>query len=169
MASAHAACLHITRLQEFTAATKIGLYADFAGELPTRPLFEVARASGKLCLFPVVGLTKSLHFRLLDRWEELRPGRYGVLEPPPGSEEIALGHQDLAVVPGIAFDGDGRRLGSGAGYYDRTFPPGVPAPFLVGFAFDLQRIERVPSASHDRSMNAVVTERGFWRVPRSER
>jgi len=165
LASALEACERLVALHEFSAAARIGLYAAVAGEIPTRPLYEAARAAGKACLLPaVVAEGKPLRFLPLERWEDLRPGRYGVPEPPGDGAESALSPSDLVVVPGLAFDVEGRRLGSGAGYYDRSFPPGAPAPLLVGFAFDRQRVERVPSVPHDRAMDILVTERGVWRV-----
>lgn len=164
-ACARRAAEGVLALAELATAPQVALYAAVAGELPTRPLFEAVRATGKRCLLPaVVGLGQPLVFRIAERWEDLVPGRYGVPEPRADSEALAPGPDDLAVVPGLAFDVDGRRLGTGAGHYDRTFPPGRPAPLLVGFAFDLQRVERVPSAPHDRAMDVVVTERGAFRA-----
>jgi len=72
------------------------------------------------------------------------------------------GDGDVVIVPGRAFDRAGRRLGRGVGYYDRTFPPGGRSqPLLVGMACEAQILESVPADSHDRSMDAIVTERGF--------
>jgi len=162
---AEAAGRRVLALAELAGSPRVALYAAVGSELPTRALFEALRAAGKRCLLPgVEGPEMPLWFEIVERWEDLRPGRYGVPEPEAGGDRIALGPGDLAVVPGLAFDQEGRRLGAGAGHYDRTFPPGWPAPFLVGFAFDLQRVERVPSAPHDRAMDVVVTERGAWRA-----
>lgn len=98
----------------------------------------------------------------MERWRELCPGRFGVLEPPAGAPEEAPAVGDAVVVPGVAFDRAGGRLGRGGGHYDRAFPPGAPgAPLLVGFAHAFQLVECVPSDSHDRRMDAIVTERGM--------
>jgi len=165
LSRAREACAWLVRLTEFAAAGRIGLYVAVAGEIPTRPVYEAARAAGKACLLPtVVAAAKPLEFLPLERWEDLRAGRYGVPEPPVDGAGSALAPSDLVVIPGLAFDVEGRRLGTGAGYYDRSFPPGAPAPLLVGFGFDLQRVERVPNAPHDRAMDALVTERGVWRA-----
>jgi 5-formyltetrahydrofolate cyclo-ligase len=72
-----------------------------------------------------------------------------------------LASEDLVVVPGLGFDAAGWRLGQGGGHYDRTFPAELreAGPRLVGFAFDVQLVPRVPHDSHDRMMDAIVTER----------
>lgn len=164
-AHARAAAREFLGLAEVEAASRVALYAARPGELSTRPLFDALRAAGRICLLPViVGPRCPLEFRIVSAWEDLAPGRYGVLEPTQCGETITLQPSDLALVPGLAFDPDGRRVGSGAGYYDRTFPLGRPAPLLVGYAFHLQRVARVPSAPHDRAMDVIVTERGAFRA-----
>jgi 5-formyltetrahydrofolate cyclo-ligase len=82
-------------------------------------------------------------------------------EPPEESDAVDLLAGDAVVVPGIAFDEAGHRLGRGRGYYDRTFPPeAISAPWLFGFARDFQVVDHVPHGARDRRMDAVVTERG---------
>jgi 5-formyltetrahydrofolate cyclo-ligase len=66
------------------------------------------------------------------------------------------------LVPGVAFDRAGGRLGRGAGYYDRAFPVSAPsAPLLIGVAYEIQRVDRLPLVETDRRMDAVVTERAL--------
>jgi len=75
---------------------------------------------------------------------------------------VTLEAGDVVVVPGVAFDARGRRLGRGAGCYDRTFPADQrPAPVLIGAAGGAQLVDSVPSGSHDRAMDAIVTERAL--------
>jgi 5-formyltetrahydrofolate cyclo-ligase len=100
-----------------------------------------------------------LEFAPVERWEDLRPGRYGVLEP--ASEALVLGPADLVVVPGLAFDLAGHRLGRGAGYYDRTFAGRSRRPRLVGFAHAFQLLDAVPHGAGDCAVDAVVTEAGI--------
>jgi 5-formyltetrahydrofolate cyclo-ligase len=81
-----------------------------------------------------------------------------VPEPVRGVAEL-LGPGDLIVVPGLAFDRHGRRLGSGGGWFDRTFQPGVDGgPVLVGYCFEAQMVGEVPHGTGDRAMALVVTE-----------
>jgi 5-formyltetrahydrofolate cyclo-ligase len=82
-----------------------------------------------------------------------------VLEPRPGQPTADLEHCDAVVVPGVAFDRDGHRLGRGQACYDRTFPPGAAtSPLLVGFGYAFQVVDRVPSDEFDRQMDWIVTE-----------
>ena len=108
---------------------------------------------------------RRLVFSVVKRWGDLRPGRYGVLEPPEGEPVADPGADDIVLVPGVAFDRAGHRLGRGGGYYDRTFPPGRPgAPVLFGLAFDFQVVDAAPHDSRDCRMDAIVTECGLRRI-----
>ncbi len=139
----------------------IALYASFGGELPTQPIFEAARESGKRVSFPrVCEEDPRLEFAEAERWEGLRPGRFGVLEPPASFAATPLEPGTLVFVPGVAFDVQGHRLGMGKGYYDRSFAAPTRVR-LIGLAFEFQMVEAVPCGPNDRGMDAVVTERGW--------
>ena len=138
---------------------RVGLYAALRDELPTRPLFQELAERGTPRLLPRPLPDGRLAFLRTERWEDLVPGRFGVLEPPLGAE-VELLEGDAVVAPGLAFDPGGHRLGRGRAYYDRTFPPDRSgAPALIGFAYEFQVVDRVPHDSHDRAMDAIVTER----------
>jgi 5-formyltetrahydrofolate cyclo-ligase len=163
-AAAHAAAAHLAGSPELRAARRVALYAALPGELPSRPLYQTARDAGKALLWPRVGGPAGLEFAPCARWEDLRAERYGVLAPAPEHPALPLAAGDLVLVPGLAFDGRGRRLGRGGGYYDRALcaaPGGVVA---VGVGFDFQRIEEVPAGPDDAPVAAVLTETGVWRV-----
>ena len=96
--------------------------------MPSRPLFDALVAQGIPCLFPRVLEEHALAFARVTDWSELRPGRYGVLEPPALAAVTRPEEGDLVLVPGVAFDRAGNRLGRGQGYYDRAFPAGAPHP-----------------------------------------
>jgi 5-formyltetrahydrofolate cyclo-ligase len=154
-------------LPELARPGRIALYAALAGELPTRSLFDALRQQGRTLLFPrCVG--ERLEFAATDRFEDLARGRYGVAEP--AGPAVPLVEDDVVVVPGLAFDDLGRRLGRGGGFYDRAFPPAPAAgPFLVGVAYEFQRLERIPAGREDRAVDAVVTECGMFRCAGSAR
>jgi len=137
-------------------ANRVALYAALPDELPTRPLFEALRSAGVRCLLPRIR-DGGLSFVAVAEWEALAPGKYGVLAPPPdlAAEQLAPG--DVAIVPGVAFDRRGNRLGRGGGHYDRTFAEA--GPHLIGAGYALQIVPEVPVDSRDRSMDAIVTER----------
>lgn len=143
-----------------SACERVALYAAQEAEMPTRPLFEALRARGCAPLFPRCG-DGVLNFARIEVWEELQAGRYGIPEPPPRRAGESLGPGDAVLVPGLAFDAAGHRLGRGAGWYDRSFPVGSPGPYLVGATFECRLLPAVPHGSRDRDMDAIVTETGF--------
>ena len=134
-----------------------------------RVAFYAARECGCCALFPAVEGERRLVFRPLERWEDLRPGRYGVPEPPKQGPAVQPAQGDLVLVPGVAFDVEGHRLGRGGGCYDAAFPPGASAPLLYGVGFEFQVVDAVPHDSRDRKMDAIVTERIIRQMQRTSR
>jgi 5-formyltetrahydrofolate cyclo-ligase len=160
----------ISASSEFVESARVVLYAALADELPTRPLCEVARASGKILLWPRTRPDGGLEFAPCQRWEDLIPERYGVLAPAPQRRGVALGQEDLLLVPGVAFDLQGGRLGRGGGHFDRALAElGDTGPPVFGIAFECQLVERVPREDHDRAVAAIVTERRLHRVEEETR
>ena len=154
----------VVETAEFRDAPAVALYAALAGELSTDDIFACAIAASKLCLFPRCAAGTTLEFAAIDRWETLEPGRYGLREPPTSLRSLELPAGTLVIVPGVAFDLAGNRLGQGKGYYDRMFPSGRGGALsLFGVAFACQMVEKVPTGDFDRRMDAVVTERGITR------
>lgn len=157
--AAEAVAARVGGLRAFRQARTVAVYAALPDELPSRPLFEAVRAAGKRAALPRVAGDR-LEFAAVDAWEELVPGRYGVAEPRPDAVAEAPG--ELVIVPGVAFDRAGHRLGRGKGFYDRTFAPGGPAGVLVGVGYAFQVLDEVPHGPGDRRMDVVVTEAGAW-------
>jgi 5-formyltetrahydrofolate cyclo-ligase len=159
------AAARLTAMQEYALAPRVALYVALPNELGTRPLFDAVHHAGKTALLPRAHPERRvLEFMAAAHWEQLQPGRYGVREPPAGTP-VRLAAGDLVVVPGLAFDAAGRRLGRGGGWFDRTFPPGArPGPLLVGYAFEQQVVESVPSGPTDRCVDWIVTERATRRA-----
>ena len=125
------------------------------GEIDVRPLLYALAGRGHAIVLPIT--PPRGHMLRFGRWrpgDALVPGRFGTLEPM--GEELA---PDVLLVPLLAFDGCGNRLGYGGGYYDRTLAA-LPGRFAVGCAFAAQRVARVPTEPTDVPLNAVVTEQG---------
>jgi 5-formyltetrahydrofolate cyclo-ligase len=142
-------------------AARVALYAAFDGELPTRPLFDALGSLGVARLLPRIE-GGAIAWARAPEWESLEPGAFGIPEPSGAPE--SLHSSDVVFVPGIAFDRNGRRLGRGGGHYDRVFPPGAEAPWLVGVGYSFQWIAEIPHDSRDRRVDAIVTEHGWvWR------
>jgi 5-formyltetrahydrofolate cyclo-ligase len=93
----------------------------------------------------------------------LAQGRYGLLQPDgPRLGPEALGEADVVVVPALALDRHGVRLGRGGGYYDRALPSARPDTVLVAVVFDDELVDQLPAELHDRRIGAVVTPSGGW-------
>lgn len=161
---AEAAAAILVAMPAFESARAVALYAALPEELSTRPIHRAAGEAGKRSLLPRTCEDGRLEFAEVPCWEDLRPGRYGVLEPPADALVLELSDVDLVVVPGVAFDRLGGRLGRGGGHYDCALAAararaGTDRPFVVGFARSSQLVERVPREALDQLVDAVVTER----------
>jgi 5-formyltetrahydrofolate cyclo-ligase len=156
----------VTGTAAFREARRIALYAAARGEPSMVPLFRAALAAGKEVALPRCSDRSDLEFYRVRGREDLTRGRYGLLEPAdrPGVERVdAL---DLVLVPGLAFDLAGQRLGRGGGYYDRTLAAFTgQGGLLLGAALHFQLVARVPAGDHDRPMGAIVTEEGMHWPP----
>lgn len=146
---------------------KVALYAAVNGEVGTSRIRARYLAAGALLFYPRVMEDGNLSFYPdggKDGWVR---GKYGLLEPkiPPGVAGLRSG-LDLVVVPGMAFDAMGRRLGKGYGYYDRFLFGLAGTAVTVGLAFSRQLLAEVPVDTWDVPVNVVVTEEGVIRVSR---
>ena len=145
------------RVGEVASAATILGFASFGTELPTDPLMRWVLASGKRLLVPFVD-GRNLRAAAVESIEALAPGYRGIREPV---ERVAVDPAEAGVVlvPGVAFDAAGRRLGYGGGFYD-AFLAGIPERVArVGLCFDLQVVDEVPAGSDDERVGIIVTER----------
>ena len=151
--------LHVSTMPAFRDSRTIMLYLALPQEVQTEVLLAECHRMTKRIGVPVV-TRRGLIAAQLRPEAKLRPGAFGILEPAADTTIISPGEIDCVLVPGIAFDGRGARLGFGKGYYDR-FLCRLPAPtHLCGLAFSTQIIERVPDMPHDVRMQWLVTEGG---------
>ncbi len=144
-------------LELFQQARRVALYASLQNEIDTALLFAAAREAGKQVLYPQV-CGELLVFHEVTALEQLNRGRFGILEPCPGGAGQEQTVPDLMVVPGVAFDLRGHRVGFGKGYYDRYLAGLRQLPLLVGLCHDFQLCDRVPAEGHDIRMHCLVTE-----------
>jgi 5-formyltetrahydrofolate cyclo-ligase len=151
---------------EFTAADRLALYSPVLNEVFTEEIFSVSRRLGKRVAYPrVCGTT--LEFVAVSDRSELCPGIYGIPEPK-GSRIMSLDSLDLLLVPGVAFDMAGHRLGYGKGFYDRILHRRAAHALLVGLCFEQQLIRALPVETHDVRMDMIITEEhtlGFGDLP----
>lgn len=147
-------------LPAYRSARALALYWPADGEPDILALASQARARGKRVYLPVVGHGGCMDFAPWPDAAKLRRNRYGIPEPL-GVHRLKASRLDLIIVPLVAFDAAGHRLGMGGGYYDRALRGGRRRPFLVGAAFSLQQAPRVPHQPWDVPLHAVITERGL--------
>jgi 5-formyltetrahydrofolate cyclo-ligase len=150
----------VAALPEFAAASAVLLTLAFRSEWNTRPLVRAALAASKTVVVPRVDRqTRMLELHsIADPDLDVVPGHLAIPEPLSARPQVPRDAIDFVLVPGVAFDLEGRRLGYGGGYYDRLLPLLAPRAARVAGAFDIQIVERVPAAPHDVRVDAVVTE-----------
>ncbi len=152
---------HLLRCPEVAAAGHLTAYRAIRGEVSIDGVIATMMGQGKTVSIPrVVG--EHLEFVPCTDAQQTQPGSFGIAEPI-GGEPIPFASHQVALVPLVAFDRSGRRLGQGGGFYDRAIAGATRPPFLVGVAFELQRVSEVPSEPWDMALDAVVTEAGFFR------
>jgi len=148
----------------YQAARTIGVYLDLPGEVRTAALVRRAWRDDKRVCMPVFVRRRGTYAWAWYRPETvLRQGYFNVREPVRPVLVRAV-VPDLVIVPGVAFDRQGRRLGRGGGFYDRLLA-GMKSSRktdLVGVTFQCQLIGRVPVTANDRAVDMVITEQGMW-------
>jgi 5-formyltetrahydrofolate cyclo-ligase len=152
-------------LPEVAAARTLLLFADLPEEVPTDAIAAEALRRGLTVVYPrTLPETRGMTLHRVDSLEHLRTGSYGIREPEvERCPEIAESSIDVALVPGLAWDRRGSRLGRGAGYYDRLFGNAAWRGFRCGIFFSLQEVDSIPTEPWDLPLDAVVTEREAWR------
>ncbi|MFH1751216.1 MAG: 5-formyltetrahydrofolate cyclo-ligase [Candidatus Micrarchaeota archaeon] len=148
-------CSKFTASKSFEEAKTILFYLPIRGEVQTSEAIEIAISKGKILAAPVVENGALVPRKL--QLDKLKVGPFGVLEPF-GTSIIPLENIDLVVVPGIAFDLHGGRIGYGKGYYD-AFLKKIPKAKKIGLAYDFQIVSHFPKELHDVFTDIVFTEK----------
>ncbi len=154
-------------LPAWRSARSIAGYCAVRGELGVGPLLEDARARGVRVALPRVEDSPDGGSRLaFHPWdgEPLWPGAYGIPEPSRSPSEIPPGSFDLLLVPGLAFDRAGRRLGQGGGFYDQVLAarePGLGRGLAIGIAWEWQLVDAVPVDPWDQPVDRLLTDTGW--------
>lgn len=145
----------LLRSKLFKQAKTVMFYVSLGSEVNTSEMIKEALRLGKKVVVPVCTGNRKIEPCLLKEKGILRRGPYGIREParkkPVGLEEL-----DLIIVPGLAFDKTGRRLGRGKGFYD-CFLASLPKGYRsIGLAYDFQILPSIPSADHDVNVHKVI-------------
>jgi len=129
-------------------------YSSLADEVDTSELLTSLVNDGKTVLLPHVIDGESMELRRYEGRESMAVGSYGILEPT-GEVYKAYNEINVIIVPGVAFDAAGHRLGRGKGYYDR-FLPKLSNAVKIGVCFDFQKLESIPTDANDVMMDVVI-------------
>lgn len=160
-------CDLIIEQPAYQSAQTVLWYVGCKSEVRTLPAIERELAGNKRVAIPYCTHgargERKLGLWHLESLDELTPGTWNILEPPRArwgetGKEISPAELDLVVVPGVAFDRTGGRLGNGAGYYDRLLAEVRPDARLYGICFEAQLLDAVVMDAHDVPMDAVFTE-----------
>ena len=150
-------CARILSSLVFRKADLVLLYAPVKSEADILPMAKEALRAGKKIAFPRCTEPGNMRFLTVSSPEELSPGRYGIKEPPEGASPVLPTKNSLCLVPGLAFDLSGNRLGYGGGYYDR-FLAGFPG-MAAGVAYGDFILPELPRAPHDRAVSLLFSDR----------
>ena len=150
----------IRRLKDnshFTHAQTLLLYSALPDEVPTQILINELAAQGKTVLLPHVVSDTEMELRRYSGPADLQQGAFGILEPT-GELFTDYNTIDVAIIPGMAFDVKGHRLGRGKGYYDRFLDKLSPSTYKIGLCFSWQLVDHVPTDEHDIPMDEVIVQ-----------
>ncbi len=153
--------LKIKELSGFKQSRMLLVYISTSMEVDTSGLIRDCFEKGMKIVVPKVSPTsRILTLREIQSLgdDQLEMGSFGILEPvDQKTNEVAVGDIDCVVVPGLAFDTSGNRLGRGKGYYDRLLSSLSPGVCRIGLAFDCQYVNMVPTEPHDIPVQIVLT------------
>lgn len=151
----------VCSLPEIQKAKTISLYVSLPEEVSTEAIREYCLAMGKNIAIPKV-VAGNLEFYKVTKDSDLEPGIFGLLEPKMTCPSIDTKAIDVFLLPGLAFDRKGNRLGWGKGYYDRALS--TTRAIKIGLAYACQLIPVVPITKEDRSMDCIVTDLEVIRI-----
>ena len=154
---------NLLRMPEYRNARTIFVYWSMDREVDTHAIISEALASGKTVTLPVSYTGGVMVARAIESTEDLVPGKFGIPAPRDGLRDVERDEIDLMLVPAVAFDEEGRRLGRGGGYYDRYLNGYEGA--TVGLAREKLLCSAVPTEEHDMRVRFVVTEERVIKTP----
>jgi 5-formyltetrahydrofolate cyclo-ligase len=151
------ACARLEQQAVWKCAQMVFFYAPLPGELDVWPLLGDGLTAGKTIALPRFDSATQRYVacQITDLAKDLSAGQFGIREPGGHCIAIPLNRLDLVLVPGVAFDRHGRRLGRGKGFYDQLLT--VVRGTTCGVAFDEQIVEAVPVEPHDVHLNCILT------------
>jgi 5-formyltetrahydrofolate cyclo-ligase len=157
--AAGAVASHFLSSRSFSSTQTVAGYWAIRDELDCRPILNSLLASARKVILPVVtGQHQPLDLRVWVAGVALEKAGFGTFGPPTDAPRAI---PDVLLMPLLAFDKTGTRLGYGGGYYDRTLASLPKKPQLIGLAFAVQEFDEIPRLDHDVPLDAVITETGL--------
>lgn len=165
-------CARLISTTLWQHAQHIAFYIAHDGEINPKLLVDLAHSQNKTCYLPALATNDMKHLVMVryDSEESLVKNRYGIPEPIQDEKKmIAPEKLELVLVPLVAFDKTGTRLGMGVGYYDRTFaflnqPNQTRHPQLVGLAYDFQELDQLEQAPWDVRLDWIITDKMIYQT-----
>jgi 5-formyltetrahydrofolate cyclo-ligase len=155
---ADAVMASVLSTSQYQQANTVLAYVSFGSELSTMSLLQRVLADGKALVLPrVLKNQKQLQLHRVQALDQLTEGVWGIREPRADAPTIALNDIDFILVPGVAFDLAGFRVGYGGGYYDRLLAAANPATTRLSAAFECQIVDVVPNEAHDERVDIIIT------------
>lgn len=156
---------HFCQNRLLQTAKHIGVYLAQAGEINLTPLIKKLWQRQKHCYLPRLHRmpTRQMDFIAYQQNSRLIPNRFNILEPCNQTQTLAIAKLDVVLIPLVAFDSRGNRLGMGGGYYDYTFRRykqrfNRQAPKLIGVAHSFQQVTHLTAYRWDIPLDAIITE-----------
>lgn len=153
---------NLKSLTAFEKAKIIHTYVDWQNEVRTQSLIAELLETGKRVIVPMVDKnTRQLQHSEIKSLSDLKPGAFGIMEPKQNPEtNVDIEALDVILVPGVAFDSTGHRLGYGGGYYDAFLKKTAGLKIALGFEFQI--VEKIPTRDEDEKIDILVTEKQVY-------
>lgn len=153
---------HLLAMPQFAQAKTVMCFLSFGDEIDTKEICQAVWQQGKTLVVPKTFKGFRLEVYKIENFEGLIPGRYDILEPDPKVHELVDPKEiDFIVMPGVAFDSKGDRVGYGAGFYDRFLLRTAEDTLKVAFSFRMQWVPELIAQPHDQKMDFLVNESGL--------
>lgn len=156
---------NLLKSKMYKESINIFTFINYGSEVQTKGFITKAIGDGKKVFVPkIVKGTREMKAVEISSLENLRPDNWGILEPKTFDGEIDKNFLDLIIVPGVAFDRNGNRMGYGGGYYDRYFSNMSFKINKVALAYEIQLVELLQTESHDVAVDYIITEKEIIKI-----
>ncbi len=147
-------------LPQFKDTATLLLYLPIKNEVITQAIIETAWQQKKTVLIPVCLPDRNLLLSEFGSFADVENGFYNIPEPKPNAlRPVPANQVDTVILPGLAFDYHGQRLGYGGGYFDKLLPSLKPGCSKIALAYDFQLVDRLPVGEHDAAVDIIITEK----------